>query len=163
MAVFATGVAVGAALPSAWSTRPITPSAAASPGIAASGPADAGLPRYPVDVTRVIDGDTFEGRVRAWPGIDITTKVRLRDIDAPEMKGRCERELAQAQAARQALVDLLNGGIVSITRVSLDKYGGRVLAEASAGRTADVAAVLLDAGLVRRYSGGRRQAWCDGT
>jgi endonuclease YncB( thermonuclease family) len=160
MAIFATGVAVGTALPSAWSARPITPSAAASPGIGASGAADTGLPRYPVDVTRVIDGDTFEGRVRAWPGIDIITKVRLRDIDAPEMRGRCEQEFAQAQAARTALGDLLNGGAVSITRVSLDKYGGRVLADASAGRTADVAAALREAGLVRRYSGGRRDPWC---
>ena len=32
---------------------------------------------YPADVLRVIDGDTFEARVRVWPGLDVDTKVRL--------------------------------------------------------------------------------------
>jgi endonuclease YncB( thermonuclease family) len=41
------------------------------------------LPRIVTDVLRVIDGDTFEARIRIWPGHDVTTKVRLRDIDAP--------------------------------------------------------------------------------
>ena len=40
--------------------------------------------RHPVDVVRTIDGDTFEARVHLWPGLDMTTRVRLRGIDAPE-------------------------------------------------------------------------------
>ena len=55
---------------------------------------------------------------------------------------------------------MLAEGGVTIARVSFDKYGGRVLADAATRRTADVAAALLDAGLVRRYSGGRRVGWC---
>ena len=43
---------------------------------------------YPVEVLRVIDGDTFEARVRIWPGMDVTTKVRLRGIDAAELHAR---------------------------------------------------------------------------
>ncbi len=45
-------------------------------------------------------------------------------------------------------------------RVSLDKYGGRVLADASTYATPDVAASLLNAGHVRRYGGARRESWC---
>ena len=42
-------------------------------------------------------------------------------------------------------------------RVALDKYGGRVIADASTRSTPDVSAALLDAGLARRYAGGRRE------
>ena len=50
---------------------------------------------HAAEVLRVIDGDTFEARVHVWPGIDITTRVRLRGIDAPELGGaRCAEETA---------------------------------------------------------------------
>jgi endonuclease YncB( thermonuclease family) len=107
----------------------------------------------------VIDGDTFEARVRVWPGIEITTKVRLRSIDAPEFRARCEAERAQAHAATDALTAMLRDGGVTIGRVSVDKFGGRVLADAFTRTGGDVAAALLSAGLVRRYAG-RRESWC---
>lgn len=51
--------------------------------------------RHPVEVVRVIDGDTLEARVHLWPGLEMMTRVRLRGIDAPELKAHCpeEREL----------------------------------------------------------------------
>ena len=115
---------------------------------------------HPVEVLRVIDGDTFEARVHLWPGLTITTRVRLRGIDAPEMKARCAAERAAAEAARDALQVILDQGEAGIARVTLDKYGGRVVADASTHVTPDVSAVLLSAGLVRAYSGGRRDSWC---
>jgi endonuclease YncB( thermonuclease family) len=120
------------------------------------------VPGYPAEVIRVVDGDTFEARVRVWPGMDITTKVRLRGIDAPEMRARCAEERTKAEAARDALSALLARGQVGISQVSLDKYGGRVLAAASACETGNVAQALLAAGHVRRYGGGRRGSWCSG-
>jgi endonuclease YncB( thermonuclease family) len=117
-------------------------------------------PHHPVQVLRVVDGDTFDARVAVWPSIDITTRVRLRGIDAPELQAGCKEEQARAQAARDALAQMLAEGAVGITRVTPDKYGGRVLAEASTRRTADVSAALLQAGLVRPYAGGRRERWC---
>ena len=116
---------------------------------------------YPVDVLRIFDGDTFEARVRIWPGHDVTTKVRLRSVDAPEMKARCEAEWNKANAAKDLLMRLLAEGGVSISRVGLDKYGGRVDADVATARTRDVGEALLAAGLVRSYSGGRRDSWCD--
>ena len=65
-------------------------------------PAEDGRPTraaYPAQVLHVNDGDTFEARVSVWPGLEITTKVRLRGIDAPELRSRCADELAKAQAA----------------------------------------------------------------
>lgn len=115
---------------------------------------------HPAEVLRVLDGDTFEARVHLWPGLDITTRVRLRGIDAPELNARCMDERLKAEAARAALKAILDQGEVGILRVSLDKYGGRVLADASTHATPDVAALLLGAGHVRRYGGARRESWC---
>lgn len=116
--------------------------------------------RLAADVVRVIDGDTFEARVHVWPGIDITTRVRLRGIDAPEMKANCHIEAIKADASRAALQSILAQGGVTIGRVSPDKYGGRVVADAATRATADVSAAMLDAGYARRYGGGRRESWC---
>ena len=115
---------------------------------------------HPAEVLRVLDGDTFEARVHLWPGLEVTTRVRLRGIDAPELKARCGEERAKAEAARDALRILLDQGDVGISSVTLDKYGGRVLADASTRATPDVSSALLGAGAVRRYSGGQRQGWC---
>jgi endonuclease YncB( thermonuclease family) len=117
-------------------------------------------PIYPTDVVRVIDGDTFEARVRVWPGLDVDTKVRLRNIDAPELHARCADELARAQAARAALQTMLAAGAVTISQVGIDKYGGRVDAVVATRDTADVSAALLNGGWARSYDGGRRGSWC---
>ncbi len=99
--------------------------------------------------------------MRIWPGMEVTTKVRLRGIDAPEMRARCEDERVKAVAARDALAPVLSEGAVGVSRVGQDKYGGRVDADVSTERTSDVSAALLERGLARRYSGGRRESWCD--
>ena len=108
----------------------------------------------------MLDGDTFEARVRIWPGMEITTRVRLRGIEAPEMHARCEDERTKAVAARDALTRILNEGAVGISRIGQAKYGGRVDADVSTARTPDVSAALFERGLARRYSGGRRESWC---
>jgi endonuclease YncB( thermonuclease family) len=115
---------------------------------------------YPAEVVRVIDGDTFEARVRVWPGLDVSTKVRLRNIDAPELHARCADELVKAQASRAALETMLAVGGVTVSRVGIDKYGGRVDALVATRDTADVSAALLSGGWARGYDGGRRGSWC---
>ncbi len=115
---------------------------------------------YPAEIIRVIDGDTFEARARVWPGIDVNTKVRLRNIDAPELRARCADEDDKAEAARVALQTILAAGGVTISRVGLDKYGGRVDALVSTRDTADVSTALLNGGWARSYDGGRRGTWC---
>jgi endonuclease YncB( thermonuclease family) len=168
-ALLALGVAVGAVV------RPaLTPRAAASaePGPLSARDGEAAAPDmpiahrldpaivYPAEVLRIIDGDTFEARVRVWPGLDVDTKVRLRGVDAAELHARCADELAKAQAARGALQTLLADGGVAISRVGVDKYGGRVDATVSTRNTADVSAALLNGGFARSYDGGKRGSWC---
>ncbi len=115
---------------------------------------------YPAEVVRIIDGDTFQARVLVWPGLSVDTKVRLRGIDAPELHARCTDEYAKAQAARAALETMLAAGGVTISRVGIDKYGGRVDAAVATRDTADVSAALLNGGWARSYDGGRRGSWC---
>jgi endonuclease YncB( thermonuclease family) len=171
--VFGLGVALGTVMPlrqwtgplSALTTSPVsTPSPApAMPDISAAW-SRAGHPgiRHPVDVIRTIDGDTFEAQVHLWPGLDMTTKVRLRGIDAPELKASCAQESRMAGAAGEALRDLLGEGHVTIFNIGPDKYNGRVVADAATARTPNISAALLAGGYARNYSGGRRNSWCAG-
>lgn len=116
--------------------------------------------RHPIAVLRIVDGDTFVGRVRIWPDIELTTRVRLRGIDAPEMEAACAQERRQAEAARDALRGLLDGGRVAIFNIGPDKYAGRVVADVASARVANISAALLEGGFARRYDGGRREGWC---
>src|SRR5438128_3951954 len=113
-----------------------------------------------VDVIRTIDGDTFEARVHLSPGLDVTTRVRLRGIDAPELKARCEKEFRMAEAASDALRNLLADGEVTIYNIGPDKYQGRVVASAATRRTPDLSGALLAGGFARAYDGGHRRGWC---
>ncbi|WP_439372308.1 thermonuclease family protein [Bradyrhizobium sp. DASA03120] len=115
--------------------------------------------RQPVDVIRTIDGDTFLARVLQRNGRDLVVRVRLRGIDAPEMKASCQDELDKAKAATAALRDLLGQGDVTISNLGADKYG-RVLADVATRRTANVSAALLAGGYARSYDGGHRDGWC---
>lgn len=118
--------------------------------------------RHPVDVLRTVDGDTFEARVHLWPGLELVTKVRLRGIDAPELKAAaCPQELALAETASNALRTLLSDGEVAIYNIGPDKYGGRVVADAATRKTPNVSSALITAGHVRSYGGGRRAGWCN--
>jgi endonuclease YncB( thermonuclease family) len=116
--------------------------------------------RHPVDVIRTIDGDTFEARVHLWPGLDIMTRVRLRGIDAPELKAQCEKEFRMAEAASDALQSLLADGEVTIYNIGPDKYPGRVDADVATKRTPNVSDAMLAGGFARAYDGGHRSGWC---
>lgn len=115
----------------------------------------------PVDarVVEVIDGDTFSAEAHVWPGHVVRVSVRIRGIDAPERRSRCAEEREAAQRARAELEGLVGGRIVTISNIDGDKYFGRVLADVETTQ-GPAAALMLDAGLVRPYQGGRRAAYC---
>jgi endonuclease YncB( thermonuclease family) len=115
---------------------------------------------HAADVIRTIDGDTFEARVHLPGGQNVMTRVRLRGIDAPELKAACPEELRMAEAATTALRDLLRQGQVAIYNIGPDKYQGRVVADVATKNTGNVSRALLGAGHVRSYNGGHRNGWC---
>jgi micrococcal nuclease len=108
----------------------------------------------------VIDGDTFEARVQAFPGQEIVTRIRLAGLDAPELRGHCVSETAAAKDAARALAELVINQPLMLSDVRGDKYFGRVLARVSSPSVADVSEALVAAGHGRRYAGGRRASWC---
>lgn len=91
----------------------------------------------------VHDGDTVW-----WNG----EKIRIADIDAPELGGRCDAERRRARAARDRLVNLLNARQVTIRRTGTDRYG-RTLA-----RFGNIGEQLVEEGLATRWPG--RKDWC---
>lgn len=112
-------------------------------------------------VDRVIDGDTIAVSARIWIDQSLNVLVRVRGIDAPEMRGRCdaERELARRATAyvRAALVS----GQVKLTNISGGKYYGRILADVTTVEGKSLATALLAEGLARPYRGRKRGSWCE--
>lgn len=96
----------------------------------------------------VVDGDTFwfEGE-----------KVRIADIDAPEIKGRCDYESRLAIASRNRLRELLNSGQFKLRREGEDRYGRTLAVVTLKGRS--VGDILVSEGLARTWTG-RREPWC---
>ena len=135
--------------------------------IAMAGSAQALSPRQDVikgplqgEVLEVLDGDTVTVRLHVWIGQDIQTHVRISGIDAPEIKGKCAYERGKAQQARNEMISLLPDGKITLSNIRLEKYAGRVLAEAQSTKGVKVADHMIDKGLARPYAGAKRAGWC---
>jgi len=100
-------------------------------------------------VTCVVDGDTFW-----YQG----TKIRLLDIDAPEVEGRCVNERQLAQAATAELTRLLNTGLVRIAFDGQDQYG-RHLAQIWV-REGGIGPVMIAAGFAEPFGRRGPSLWC---
>lgn len=112
------------------------------------------------EVIRIIDGDTFDVRAQIWVGHFIETRIRINDLDTPELRGKCEAERQHAEEAKLALSDLLQDGRIVLTDIQNGKYAGRVLARAQTPEGIDVSDFMIDQGLGRTYDGGKRAGWC---
>lgn len=98
---------------------------------------------------RVIDGDTV---------VVNGEHIRLLDIDTPEIHGKCLSEKTMAYQAKGYVQGLLATNKVRIERHGKGKYG-RTLAYLWIGDKT-INQMLLDAGLARKYEGGRKP-WCN--
>ena len=109
------------------------------------------------EILRVIDGDTLLVEAQPWPQQKVEVYVRIRGIDAPELKSKCERLREAGIDAQRALEALTaQSRKIQLTHISGDKYFGRIVADVvlSDGRSAG--GDLLLAGLVQTYDGGRK-------
>lgn len=84
-------------------------------------------------------------------------RIRIADIDTPELDGQCVDERQRAVRARDRLVQLLRSGDVVIRRTGKDRYGRTLAIITRDGRS--VGDVLVSEGLARTWSG-RRERWC---
>lgn len=101
--------------------------------------------------TCVVDGDTFH-----FDGM----KIRIADIDTPELKGRCDWEIDKAEQARDRLAELLSEGpfeVMPIGDRDEDQYGRKLRVVTRGGSS--LGDRLVSEGLARTWSG-RREPWC---
>lgn len=116
----------------------------------------------PATVDYIFDGDTFAAIVHLEDEIDISVRVRLINVDTPEIHGMCEKEISDALRAKDRLVELIPvGSVVDLKNIKDDKYLGRIDANVILADGRDVGEVLIKENLGRAYSGGRRHSWCD--
>ncbi len=117
--------------------------------------------RVPATIISITDGDTIKVDAFPWPGHTVRVSVRIDGIDTPEISGKCEREKEMALAARDAVIELVDGGEVVLGDVRHGKYAGRVVARVVLPDGRDLGEELVRRRLARAYDGrGRRQGWC---
>jgi endonuclease YncB( thermonuclease family) len=110
----------------------------------------------------IFDGDTFAAKVLLKDGVEISVRVRIMQIDAPEIHGECAEETAAAERAKSRLGELLPvGSRAVLTGVKDDKYLGRIDAYVMNDAGQDVGNAMIQEKLARKYSGGKRMGWCD--
>ena len=115
----------------------------------------------PAVVKYVVDGDTFSAGVKLQDDTMVSVRVRLRNVDTPELHGECVDEIVAANVAKNRLAELLPvDSVVELENIKDDKYLGRIDANVRDSRGRDIGRVLIREGLGRAYSGGKRKTWC---
>ncbi|MCH9845482.1 MAG: thermonuclease family protein [Alphaproteobacteria bacterium] len=115
---------------------------------------------YHAEIIRIIDGDTFEANIAIFPKQIVTNRIRLRHIDAPELKGACHNEKQLANNAKTYLQKILPmGSAIRLNDVSYDSFG-RVLATVSHQTYGDIGALLMQQNLAIPYQRGKKNHWC---
>jgi endonuclease YncB( thermonuclease family) len=116
----------------------------------------------PAVVDYVLDGDTFAAAVKIEDDISVTVRVRIINIDTPELNGACDAEVSKANKAKEFIVDLLPvGTIVELKNIKDDKYLGRIDANVILPDGRDVGDIVIKEQLARPYNGGKRHSWCN--
>jgi len=124
---------------------------------------------FDVKLASVYDGDTFKVYLDcAYPIFCKKIPVRVKNIDAPEIKTKDKCEKAAAQKAKQITQDFLKGKIV-LRNCERDKYF-RLLCEVKRQvisenglQEFDLAELLLEKQLSYGYYGGTKEKrnWCE--
>lgn len=125
------------------------------PGVDFPGRTEQPAPRGGTRVARadrVIDGDTF---------IALGQRIRVADIDTPEVRGRCPYETRLAARATARMRALLGQGPFELHPLASgrdrDRYGRSLRIVTRGGRS--LGDQLVTEGLARTWSG-RREPWC---
>jgi len=115
------------------------------------------------EIIRVVDGDTIEVPLSCLPK-NMKLFIRVHGIDTPEKGARaeCLREanLAESATAHTKKLVVYANGQATLTNPKWDKYGGRMLANVDLNGV-DLSKSLIDNGLARQYSGGKKVTWCE--
>ena len=61
---------------------------------------------FVLDVTRVINGDSFQAVIQPFPDVLVVRTVRIRGSDAPEMRGACLAETIGSRECTSTSLDV---------------------------------------------------------
>ncbi len=114
----------------------------------------------PAEVIKIVDGDTIKVRATIWVDQTVEVSVRLRGIDAPELfRPKCPAEKILARSAKASVAASSPvGSMVSLSNITRDKYGGRVVASVMTSDGETLAARLLAQG--QAIAMGDEKPWC---
>lgn len=113
---------------------------------------------YHVQVVRVIDGDTLELDILLTDHLTQRVRLRLRDVDTPELRGGQACEKKAAKAASQFVRSWVREATLTVTLFGRDRYGRELGSLHKEGTTLGDA--LLAAGHARKYTRGKQPEWC---
>ena len=111
---------------------------------------------------RNYDGDTITFNLpNLHPIIGKKTAVRVNGIDAPEIRGKCDKEKYDAEQAKGMVEGLLKDAErIDLKNLQRGKYF-RIVADVYADGE-NLAEALIDSGMAVRYNGGKKNApWCE--
>ena len=112
-------------------------------------------------VISVYDGDTFRVNIDSLPPIvGKNIAIRLKGVDTPEIKGKCQYEKDLALEARDFVrKKLFNAKEIKLNNLQRGKYF-RVVAKVFIDGVS-LEKELLDKGLAYKYQGGKKSSWCN--
>lgn len=123
-------------------------------------------PLYWATVLRIVDGDTLVANVDLWPGLKGEYHVRVRGIQAPEIRGNkdCPAVKTWGEEAKRMVEKLYDvGGRIRLENIALDAFG-RALADVSRWRSdrwMDLKSELLQRNLAVEWTPDMKDVpWC---
>ena len=113
------------------------------------------------EVISIYDADTFRITIKGWPEIiGKNMPIRANGFDAPEIRGKCQKEIDGAQRAKQLTVEALRTAkVIELRNLKRGKYF-RIIADVFVDGKS-LRDIHLKAGTARPYSGGKREGWCE--
>ena len=120
---------------------------------------------YNATLVRVVDGDTVDAIIDLGFDIQVKKRIRLAGINAPESRTRNKVEKKLGLAAKERLIEILDGvaNVFEIESKELGKYG-RVLGKLYINKLAGkdvltqvcINEILVTEGHATEYDGGKR-------
>jgi endonuclease YncB( thermonuclease family) len=118
----------------------------------------------PLEVTRVIDGDTVEFKATFLiPELGDTLKIRLLGVDTPEKgkNAKCDKEEQMSLRAKLFTEqEISKGKKLTIDIKKWDKYGGRVLGYIYIDGQNLSEKLIKNGYAVSYYGKGNKNDWC---
>ena len=120
---------------------------------------------YNAKCTRVVDGDTIDAEIDLGFDVKISKRIRLSGIDAPESRTRNKVEKKLGLAAKERLIELMEGAanVFELESKEIGKYGrilGVIYINKLSGKDtitqACINEMLVSEGHATEYDGGKR-------